>query len=351
MTGWKAVTAAGLLNLAMAAALHAQPPTAPALPTPPESTATPPTYTITLHTRSACVTPHAHKLARAEGGFIDVTTPSTNVLATSMTGTAAANSYLGCTGSAVEKFQLVQDFEITCSDPRQKLVALALDTSLVGFVRSKGRAEACVRRAEVCVTPVDVPGVPMTIAYPPLCVEGTGGQLCNQHLPPLEVPALPVGRYTLTATFVLDTRASGVCDSHSVADFSPDTALPPEWVRTRDPFQGVAKKSFGFSATLTATAPTPRDAIGAPGRRRRRRPPGIDAQAARSGPPTPQVTRRIKRAPGRRDRPKKSTKVIGLTAFPDRDFRLEPALSMPPKNFGTSLHGAFFSIPRDFFHH
>ena len=68
---------------------------------------------------------------------------------------------------------------------------------------------------------------------------------------------MPVGRYTLTATFVLDTRASGVCDSHAVADFSPDTALPPEWVRTRDPFQGVSKKSFGFTATVTAAPPTP----------------------------------------------------------------------------------------------
>ena len=70
---------------------------------------------------------------------------------------------------------------------------------------------------------------------------------------------MPVGRYTLTATFVLDTRASGVCDSHAVADFSPDTALPPEWVRTRDPFQGVSKKSFGFTATVTAAPPPARD--------------------------------------------------------------------------------------------
>ncbi len=67
---------------------------------------------------------------------------------------------------------------------------------------------------------------------------------------------MPVGRYTLSATMVLDTTASGVCDSHAVADFSPDTALPPEWVRTRDPFQGVAKKSFGFTATITAAPPS-----------------------------------------------------------------------------------------------
>lgn len=256
MRRWKAMGAVGVLGLAIAGAAHAQTPAAPALPQGSNAPATPPTYTMNLHARHACVTPHAHKLARAEGGFIDVSTPAPNTLSTTMTGTSAANSYLCCTGSAVEKFQLVQDFEITCSDPAQRLVALSLDTSLVGFVRSKGRASACVRRAEICVTPVDVPAGSMTVAYPPLCVEGTAGQLCNQHLPPLEVPALPVGRYTLTATFVLETEAAGVCDSHAVADFSPDTALPPEWVRTRDPFQGVDKKPFGFSARLTASPPT-----------------------------------------------------------------------------------------------
>lgn len=256
MRRWKAMGAVGVLGLSLACRVHAQTPSAPALPQPRNIPAVPPTYSIALHARHACVTPHAHKLARAEGGFIDVATPAPNTLTTTMTGTAAANSYLGCTGSAVEKFQLVQEFEITCSDPAQRLVSLVLDTSLVGFVRSKGRADACVRRADICVTPLDVPAGPMTVAYPPLCVEGTAGQLCNQHLPPLEVPALPVGRYTLTATFVLETQAAGVCDSHAVADFSPSTALPPEWVRTRDPFQGVDKKAFGFSATLTASPPT-----------------------------------------------------------------------------------------------
>jgi len=252
MSGWKTAVAGGLINLGIIGGAGAQPPSEPAIPPP----TAPPTYTITLHTRSACVTPHSQKLARAEGGFIDVTTPSPNVVSMAMTGTAAANSYLGCTGAASEKFQLVQDLEITCSDPKQNAVALTLDTALVGFVRSKGRAGACVRVAQVCLTPVGIPGAPMTIAYPPLCVEGTGGQLCNQHLPPLEVPVMPVGRYTLTATFALDTSASGVCDSHSVADFSPDTTLPPEWVRTRDPFQGVSKKSFGFTATVSAALPT-----------------------------------------------------------------------------------------------
>ena len=255
MRGWKAALAVGLLVAAGLTGAKAQPPAAPAI------VSSPPTYTITLHTRNACVTPEAHKLARAEGGFIDITTPAPNVVSMAMTGTAAANSYLGCTGTALEKFQLSQELEITCSDPKQQAVALTLDTALTGFVRSKGRAGACVRIAQVCLTPVGIPSAPMTVAYPPLCVEGTGGQLCNQHLPPLEVPVMPVGRYILSATFVLDTWGSGVCDSHAVADFSPDTALPPEWVRTRDPFQGVSKKSFGFTATVSAAPPKTEEGV------------------------------------------------------------------------------------------
>ena len=63
---------------------------------------------------------------------------------------------------------------------------------------------------------------------------------------------MPLGRYTLVANFVLDTTASGVCNAHAVADFSPDTSLPADWVRIRDPFQGASKKSFGFTLTVSA---------------------------------------------------------------------------------------------------
>jgi hypothetical protein len=68
---------------------------------------------------------------------------------------------------------------------------------------------------------------------------------------------MPIGRYILAARFTLDTVAGGVCDDHSVADFSPDTALPADWVRMRDPFQGVSKKNFGFTFALTAAVPSP----------------------------------------------------------------------------------------------
>jgi hypothetical protein len=230
------------------------------------------------------VTPHTKKLARVDGGFIDVAAPTAQGLIVTMTGTAAASSYLGCTGVATAEFELAQEFEITCPDPNVTTVALTLDSALVGFVRSKGHAGAAVRLAEVSVTPEGWESTPLALWYPPLGIAGKQGRLCNQHLPPIQDMPMPVGRYVLSARFALDTQASGVCDDHSVADFSPDTALPADWVRSRDPFQGVSKKAFGFTFTLSAAAPS---ASIAP----------LPARVSGSKPPAPNAANNAPRAP------------------------------------------------------
>jgi hypothetical protein len=201
------------------------------------------------------VTPCTRNRARADGGIIDVQAPSPNTITIAMTGTPAADSYLGCASSATQTFHLVQEFEIACSDPSVKTVVLTLDSSLVGYVRSTRKAGACVRLASAAVTPESWEGTPVGLTHPPLCVSGTDGRLCNQHLPPVQGPPMPLGRYTLVADFVLDTSASGICNAHAAADFSPDTALPAGWVRMRDPFQGVSKKAFGFAISVSASTP------------------------------------------------------------------------------------------------
>ena len=111
-----------------------------------------------------------------------------------------------------------------------------------------------MRLAGARVCPLGAPEPIMVVSHPMLCVEGTDGRLCNQHLPVVEVQGVPLGRYALTADFVIDADASGLADAHANADFSPSTSLPTDWVRTRDPFQGVDKKNFGFSLTLVAAA-------------------------------------------------------------------------------------------------
>ena len=70
-----------------------------------------------------------------------------------MTGTPAADSYLGCTSTATQTFHLVQEFEVTCSDPSVQTVSLTLDSSLVGYVRSTRKAAACVRLASATIAP------------------------------------------------------------------------------------------------------------------------------------------------------------------------------------------------------
>jgi hypothetical protein len=211
-------------------------------------------YTLTLGGRSACVTPSHRGHSRAEGGQIDLTAPDTSALTAVLSGSVAANAYLGCPGSASERFELVQEFEITCSDKNVKKAAMSLDSVLAGFVRSKHRAGAGVRLATASVCPVGSTQPVMLITHPTLAVEGNDGSHCNQHLPTLEVRGLPLGRYALTAAFVLEAEAFGIADAHAQADFSPSASLPSDWVRTRDPFQGVDKKNFGFSLTLTVTA-------------------------------------------------------------------------------------------------
>jgi hypothetical protein len=228
------------------AGAHAQPPRLAPLPTP--------TYAISLGGRDACVTPHTRVRARADGGIIEVQASAPNTLTVTMTGTPAADSYLGCTSTATQTFHLVQEFEVSCSDPSIRTVSLTLDSSLVGYVRSTRKASACVRLASASITPESWEGAPLVLAHPPHCASGTQARLCNQHLPTLQGSPMPVGRFTLVADFVLDVTASGVCNAHAVADFSPDTTLPADWVRMRDPFQGVSKKAFGFTFSISAAA-------------------------------------------------------------------------------------------------
>ena len=78
---------------------------------------------------------------RADGGIIDVqlSSPAPTAFTVTMTGTTAADSYLCCTSTAAQTFHLVQEFEVTCSDPSIRFVTLTLDSSLVGYVRSRAK--------------------------------------------------------------------------------------------------------------------------------------------------------------------------------------------------------------------
>src|ERR1700677_4364777 len=164
-----------------------------------------PSYTITLNAREACVSPPPRNRARADGGIIDVqTSPSSpNTVTITMTGTPAADSYLGCTSTATQTFQLVQEFEVSCSDPSVQAVSLSLDSSLVGYVRSMRTASASVRLASVSVTGASRDSTAVELAHPPWVVSETEGRLCTQPWPVVQTPPIPLGHYNLVANFVL----------------------------------------------------------------------------------------------------------------------------------------------------
>ena len=211
-----------------------------------------------------------------------------------MSGSVAANAFLGQTSAATETFHLEQEFEIACSDSATCLVRLTLESSLTGFVRSKHKADACVKlaSAKICVAGSDNGNNPLVVVHPPFCVEGDNGRLCNQHLPLIKVDKMPLGKYILIADFVLNCHAGGIADGHSAVDFSPSTSLPADWVRTRDPFQGVDKKDFGFKLVLTADPPEGSVKMGAKSPKRQ------DGKLARTSTAN-LVTTRIKPTPTR----------------------------------------------------
>src|SRR5437588_527171 len=102
MERWMTSLGAGLMSLAIVRGVAAQTPPPPPPPPPsgsPHASVPAPapipvaTYVINLKTRHACATPHARNLARAEGGYIDVATPTSSSVTITMTGTTAANSY------------------------------------------------------------------------------------------------------------------------------------------------------------------------------------------------------------------------------------------------------------------
>ena len=215
---------------------------------------------ITLGPRTACVTPTTSRQARADGGIANVELNTQNAIVAVLTGTVAANAILGCESVATQTFHVEQEFEIVGPDPADRDVSLTMESTLIGLVRAKHKGSAAVRLASAKICPFGWPETPLVMIHPPLGVGGTGGRLCNQRLPLIKVPTMPTGRYILTADLVIAADAAGVADGHSAADFSPSTTLPADWVRSRDPFQGVDKKDFGFLVALIAeptSGPTP----------------------------------------------------------------------------------------------
>ena len=218
----------------------------------------PPPISFTLANASNNVTPYTQCDAKTEEGKIDVSTEN-NVLKVVMTGGVGANVFIGCESVATQCFQLVQEFEIASSDEKVREVTLAIDVGLVGFVRSKHKASACVQGACVTVYPLGG-GAPLTLTPNRPCVAGPNGHcvgpigaINKDPLPTLTSPPLPLGRYVLQADLLLQATAAGFLDAHSTAIFSPEPKELDPWEREHDPYKGEDKAGYGLTTFITAT--------------------------------------------------------------------------------------------------
>jgi hypothetical protein len=218
-----------------------------------------PTFTFTLRGEEKTIAPLTAGDAKTEEGKIEVTKDK-NTLTVTMTGGVGANVWLGCHCEAIQSFHLVEEFEVTCSDESVKEMILTLDSKLIGFVRSKHKASACVRLASLTVTPAGSSTPILSVSHPLPCVGGCArycappmGSQSTEPLEAIRSQSLPLGVYLLDAHFVLTATAEGFLDAHSTAIFSPEPTELDPWEREHDPFAGEKKDGYGFTSVLTAT--------------------------------------------------------------------------------------------------
>jgi hypothetical protein len=230
-------------------------------PTPtPTPTVKAPEFEFTLGAASNGVAPYKHGSAAHEEGKIDLTTEP-NTLKLVMTGGVGANVFFGAQSTAVQSFSVYQEFEIASSDPAVTQVVLAMDTGLVGFVRGKHKASACVQAASVTIAPVGWSTTPLAVCHAPLCVtQPCGGDHCKPFgmmnkdpLPTITSPPMPLGRYVIQANFVIQADAGGLLDAHSTAIFSSEPTVLDPWEREHDLFTKEDKAGYGFTTILTAS--------------------------------------------------------------------------------------------------
>jgi len=204
--------------------------------------------------KNESITPYTHGDAKAEDGKAEITTED-NSLKTVITGAAGANVFLGVNSSAVESVQVVQEFDIACSDPSITHVVLTLESALNGIIRSKHKASATMRLASATIAPVGWATAPLSVSYPGYTVTGAQGYKYSEPQPPVKSDPLPLGRYVIQANFVIEATAGGILDAHSTAIFVPESEVLDAWEREHDPFAGDSHDDFGFSITLGADTP------------------------------------------------------------------------------------------------
>jgi len=220
-----------------------------------------PTVHFKLLGKAESVTPCKHGDGEGDGQ-ISVESED-NQLKVVLGEAAGANVFLGVESRSTATVQLVQEFEISCSDPTIRQVPLTLEAHLGGFLRTKHKASAGLKLARVTITPVGRPSTPLALNFTPEAVQGPNG--CNGGPKGLKFDAslnsprslwTPIGRYVLQASLELSATAGGLLDAHSMAMFMAESEALDPWEREHDPFKGDSHESYGFTLTLKLDPPS-----------------------------------------------------------------------------------------------
>lgn len=213
-----------------------------------------PPVAIVLGPRQAAANPWHTCCAHTGGGNVRVSQAEPDTVVFTMTG-AAATARCGLCSSAQFGFELEQCFEVVVADPKIQKVKLSLAGQVMGVLRSKsccgcghsGVAEICTPGHVAVHSEATQPVLNLTLAPRSACC-GTNLSV-NDREGPLSV-VVPPGRYTLRQIFGIVAGQGKGLGSSASADFSPGEVFKEEFLGRKEPFRGIAKKDFGFQATL-----------------------------------------------------------------------------------------------------
>lgn len=207
---------------------------------------------IILHDRQGHVTPNRQGCQHTGAGNIDVTRPSADTVIFTMKGVAVAGSHPWHNSAAAQDFDLVQDFEIALEKPQGKRLALAMETRVIGLLRSSPGANVAEESGAVKVT---LDHAEIFAAPVPSHSVSNGENLgINDHFGPVSIP-VPPAKFRLHQIFHVGVVHGRTCCPHkaSSAEFAPDPALEPIWISYWEPFHGANKKDFGFQVAIKAS--------------------------------------------------------------------------------------------------
>jgi hypothetical protein len=174
--------------------------------------------------------------------------PAPDTVVITLTGVAVATDHPCHASAATLNFELEQCFEVVFEKPEVKSAKLTLEGRVVGALR--GGRKGTASESGGCVTVAGGGATLLTVCVPDHEATGCDSLAINDHAGPVSVP-VGAGPLILHQTWQVATaHPQALCGKAASAEFAPDPALDPQWISTKEPFHGIAKKDFGFQIVV-----------------------------------------------------------------------------------------------------